>query len=452
MMPVSARWLDESWVLRAISIGGDYGADIRQCLRGGSKVREGVDMTAVQEFVIVGAALAGASAAEELRKRGFDGSVRLVGSEGHRPYIRPPLSKGYLGGSDERETVFVHPADWYADNRIELATGQVVEAIDRSGHQVELATGERYRYDRLLLATGASPRGLEAPGADLDGVYYLRTLEIGMEAAATARTLGNEVTILERGEIPLAKAIGDELGAVFAELHRQNGVVIRAGVSVEGLVDAAGAGSAGAGPGPDGAGPDGLGAAARRVAGVALVGGEVVPADLVLVGIGVLPNIRLASAAGLETDDGILVDASLATSDPDIFAAGDVANAWHPRLGQRLRSEHWANALNQGPAAARSMLGEAVSFDDIPYFFTDQFDLGMEYSGFPPLALGADIVYRGDRNAREFIAFWVADGRVVAGMNVNVWDVNEQVQRIIRSAAVVDPARLADEKVPLEEI
>jgi NADPH-dependent 2,4-dienoyl-CoA reductase/sulfur reductase-like enzyme len=476
MMPVSARWLDESWVLRAISIGGDYGADIRQCLRGGSKVREGVDMTAVQEFVIVGAALAGASAAEELRKRGFDGSVRLVGLEGHRPYIRPPLSKGYLGGSDERETVFVHPTDWYADNRIELAIGQVVEAIDRSGHQVELATGERYRYDRLLLATGASPRRLEAPGSELAGVYYLRTLDdsdalrgvlsaggktvvvigsgwIGMEAAATARTLGNEVTILERGEIPLAKAIGDELGAVFAELHRQNGVVIRAGVSVEGLVDAAGVGAAGAaGAGADGSGSDGLGAAARWVAGVALVGGEVVPADLVLVGIGVLPNIRLASAAGLETDNGILVDASLATSDPDIFAAGDVANAWHPRLGQRLRSEHWANALNQGPAAARSMLGEAVSFDDIPYFFTDQFDLGMEYAGFPPLALGADIVYRGDRNAREFIAFWVADGRVVAGMNVNVWDVNEQVQRIIRSAAIVDPARLADENVPLEEI
>jgi NADPH-dependent 2,4-dienoyl-CoA reductase/sulfur reductase-like enzyme len=420
-------------------------------------------MAAVQEFVIVGAALAGASAAEELRERGFDGSVRLVGSEGHRPYIRPPLSKGYLGGAEDRESVFVHPTRWYADHRIELATGRVVETIDRAGHQVELATGERFRYDRLLLATGASPRRLEAPGAELAGVYYLRTLGdsdalrsvlevggmtvvvigsgwIGMEVAATARTLGNDVTILERGEIPLAKAIGDELGAVFAELHRQNGVVIRAGVSVEGLVDA-----------PD-SGVGGLGAADRRVGGVALVGGEIIPADLVLVGIGVLPNIRLASAAGLEVDDGILVDASLATSDPDVFAAGDVANAWHPLLGQRLRSEHWANALNQGPAAARSMLGEAVSFDDIPYFYTDQFDLGMEYSGFPPLASGASIVYRGDRNAREFIAFWVRDGRVVAGMNVNVWDVNEQVQRIIRSAAVVDPARLADENVPLEEI
>jgi 3-phenylpropionate/trans-cinnamate dioxygenase ferredoxin reductase subunit len=427
-------------------------------------------MTAVQEFIIVGAALAGASAAEELRKRGFDGSVRLLGSEEHRPYIRPPLSKGYLGGSEERETVFVHPADWYSDNRIELATGRVVEAIDRSGHQVELATGERYSYDRLLLATGSSPRRLPdaIAGSDLDGVYYLRTLGdsdalrdvlqaggmtvvvigsgwIGMEVAATARTLGNHVTILERGEIPLAKAIGDELGAVFAELHRQNGVVIRHGVSVEVLVEAGDSGIAGLGAA-------GLGVARRRVAGVALAGGEVVPADLVLVGIGALPNIRLASAAGLEVDDGILVDASLATSDPDIFAAGDVANAWHPLLGQRLRIEHWANALNQGPAAARSMLGEPVSFDDIPYFYTDQFDLGMEYSGFPPLAPGATIVYRGDRNARAFIAFWVLDGRVVAGMNVNVWDVNEQVQRIIRSAAIVDPARLADEKVPLEEI
>jgi NADPH-dependent 2,4-dienoyl-CoA reductase/sulfur reductase-like enzyme len=257
---------------------------------------------------------------------------------------------------------------------------------------------------------------------------------IGMEVAATARTLGNDVTILERGEIPLAKAIGDELGSVFAELHRENGVVIRHGVEVEGLVDA---GSTGGG---------------RRVAGVALAGGEVVPADLVLVGIGAVPNIRLATEAGLAVDDGILVDAALATSDPDIFAAGDVANAWHPVIGQRLRSEHWANALNQGPAAARSMLGQAVSFDDIPYFYTDQFDLGMEYSGFPPLAREAKLVYRGDRNACEFIAFWVLDGTVVAGMNVNVWDVNEQVQRIIRSANVVDLVRLADENVPLEEI
>jgi NADPH-dependent 2,4-dienoyl-CoA reductase/sulfur reductase-like enzyme len=210
-------------------------------------------------------------------------------------------------------------------------------------------------------------------------------------------------------------------------------VVIRPGVEVEGLIGV----ESGAG---------------RRVSGVALVGGEVVPADLVLVGIGARPNIRLASEAGLAVDDGILVDASLATSDPDIFAAGDIANAWHPVIGQRIRSEHWANALNQGPAAARSMLGEVVSFDDIPYFYTDQFDLGMEYSGFPPLDRDAKLVYRGDRNAREFIAFWVLDGTVVAGMNVNVWDVNEQVQRIIRSANVVDPVRLADENVPLEEI
>ncbi|MDQ1607258.1 MAG: 3-phenylpropionate/trans-cinnamate dioxygenase ferredoxin reductase component [Microbacteriaceae bacterium] len=445
-------------------LDGDYRADIRREFRDRTEVREGVKMATEREFIIVGAALAGASAAEELRGRGFDGSVRLLGSEEHRPYIRPPLSKGYLGGSEERETVFVHPGDWYAENRIELSIGATVAAIDRPNHEVELTTGERHRYDRLLLATGSSPRMLELPGADsgadlgatLDGVHYLRTLGdsdslrealggggrmvvvigsgwIGMEVAATARTLGNDVTILERGEIPLAKAIGDELGAVFAELHRQNGVVIRPGVEVEGLIGVASA-------------------AGRRVSGVALVGGEVVPADLVLVGIGARPNIRLASEAGLAVDDGILVDASLATSDPDIFAAGDIANAWHPVIGQRIRSEHWANALNQGPAAARSMLGEVVSFDDIPYFYTDQFDLGMEYSGFPPLARDAKLVYRGDRNAREFIAFWVLDGTVVAGMNVNVWDVNEQVQRIIRSANVVDPVRLADENVPLEEI
>lgn len=409
-------------------------------------------MSAEQNFVIVGGGLAGASAAEELRKQGFDGSVRIIAAEDHQPYIRPPLSKGYLNGSDNLDAVYVHPAEWYKTNRIEVTTGVSVTAIDRAAHEVSLSAGDKVHYDKLLIATGSSPRKLGIDGADLDGVYYLRTLDdsealqaelkdggrklvligsgwIGMEVGATARTLGNEVTILERDPIPLANALGDELGTLFADYHKEKGVVLRASVIVDKIVGADG-----------------------HVSGVALSDGEIVSADLVLVGVGAIPNVGLATDAGLDVDNGILTDASLQTSDPDIYAAGDVASAMHPLIGQRLRSEHWANALNEGPAAARGMLGQEVAFDDIPYFYTDQFDLGMEYSGYGPLTRGATVVYRGDPATREFISFWVTDGKVVAGMNVNVWDVNEQVQRIIREGKTIDVARLADESVPLEQL
>jgi 3-phenylpropionate/trans-cinnamate dioxygenase ferredoxin reductase subunit len=405
-----------------------------------------------QGFVIVGAGLAGASAAESLRTAGFDGRIRLFGAERHRPYLRPPLSKGYLGGKDPRDSVFVHPERWYDENRVELTTDRPVAALDPAGGTVTLATGERVGYDALLLATGSSPRRLAIPGAGLDGVHYLRTIDdseslhaaikdggrqlvligsgwVGMEVAATARTLGNDVTILERDAIPLAAAVGDELGGMFAELHAENGVVLRTSVVVESIVGANG-----------------------RASGVTLAGGETIDADLVLIGVGAVPNIELAKAAGLATDNGVLVDESLRTSDERIFAAGDVANSYHPAIGQRLRSEHWANALNGGAAAGRSMLGQNVSFDDIPYFYTDQFDLGMEYSGYGPLTKGATIVYRGNRAAREFIAFWIAEGRVVAGMNVNVWDVNDGVQALIRRGRTVKPAELADESIPLESL
>src|SRR5450830_1664887 len=356
-------------------------------------------MSQDQSFLIVGAGLAGASAAESLRTEGFDGRIRLFGAERHRPYIRPPLSKGHIGGAEPLESVFVHPESWYEENRVELATGSAVEALAPADRSVSLASGERVAYDALLLATGSSPRRLTIAGADLHGVHYLRTIDdseslhaalgdggkklvligsgwIGMEVAATARTLGNEVTILERDAIPLAAAVGDELGGMFSELHAENGVVLRASVVVDAIVGSNG-----------------------RATGVTLVGGETIDADLVLIGVGAVPNIELAKAAGLATDNGVLVDAALRTSDANIFAAGDIANAFHPVIGQRLRSEHWANALHSGAAAGRSMLGRDVSFDDIPYFYTDQFDLGMEYSGYGPLTKGATIVYRGDREA-----------------------------------------------------
>jgi len=404
------------------------------------------------KFIIIGGGLAAASAAEALRAEGFDGAIQLIGVEAHRPYIRPPLSKGYLSGTDDRDSVFVHPGSWYDENMVELTTNTRVVALDPATHRITLSSGTVLGWDKLLLATGSTPRLLSIPGADLVGVHYLRTIDdseslhaelkdggrklvligsgwIGMEVAATARTLGNDVTILERDPIPLANALGSELGQMFAELHEQNGVVLRRSVEVAGI-----------------AGTDG------RTSGVVLAGGEIVPADLVLIGVGALPNVELAVSAGLAVDNGILVDAALRTSEPDILASGDVANAYHPLIRQRMRSEHWANALHSGPIAAKSMLGQEASFDDIPYFYTDQFDLGMEYSGYAPLTPAATVVYRGDRAKREFIAFWVADGRVVAGMNVNVWDVNDDVQGIIRRANVVEPAKLANEAVPLASL
>ncbi len=409
-------------------------------------------MSKREQFVIVGASLAGASAAGALRTEGFSGTIRLLGAEAHHPYIRPPLSKDFLAGTAERGTVFVETEDWYPAHEVDFRPSTRVVGLDPGGHSLTLGGGETLAWDRLLLTTGSSPRRLTIPGAELAGVHYLRTLDdsealhgllagggqrlvligsgwIGMEVAATARTLGNDVVILEREPIPLANALGDELGQMFAELHRDNGVVLRPSVVVERI---------------DGA--DG------RVTGVVLDDGEIVPANLVLVGIGATPNVGLAEAAGLEVDNGILVDASLRTSHPDIFAAGDVANAYHPVARMRLRSEHWANALHGGPAAARAMLGQTVSFDAIPYFYTDQFDLGMEYSGFGPRTRGAELVFRGDRGAREFIAFWLAAGTVVAGMNVNVWNVNEGVQALIRRGTPVDPGRLADASVPLDAV
>lgn len=409
-------------------------------------------MAKKKNFIIVGGGLAGASAAEELRAKGFDGSIRIYAAEPHSPYIRPPLSKGYLAGNEGLDAVFAHPDEWYAENDIDVVTGTKVFGVDSAAHEVTVSGGKAVGYDKLLLATGSTPRLLTIDGAELGGVHYLRTIDdssalkqelsgggrtlvligsgwIGMEVGATARELGNDVTILERDPIPLAGAIGDELGQLFADLHREKGVVLRTSVTVESI-----AGSHG------------------TVSGVVLDDGEVVPADIVLIGVGVVPNVALADDAGIMTENGIVVDQSMQSSNPDIFAAGDVANAFHPLANMRLRSEHWANAIGQGKAAARGMLGLGESYEDIPYFYTDQFDVGMEYSGYGPLTKGATVVYRGNRDSREFIAFWLRDGFVVAGMNVNVWDVNEHVQRLIRSGTVVEEARLVDESIPLEDV
>jgi 3-phenylpropionate/trans-cinnamate dioxygenase ferredoxin reductase subunit len=398
--------------------------------------------------VIVGASLAGAKAAETLREEGFDGRIVLLGAEPQRPYERPPLSKEYLRGEKEREKVHVHEASFYADHDIELRTGTAVTALDVGGRAVELEGGERIGFDALLLATGAEPRRLTVPGADLGGVLELRTLAdadrlrerfagaarlavigagwIGCEVAASARQMGLEVTLIEQAAVPLERVLGPEIGRIYGEVHAEHGVDMRFGVGVERM--------------------EGDGAVER----VRLTDGVGVECDLVVAGIGVVPRTGLAEAAGIEVENGVLVSDRLESSAPGVFAAGDLANAWHPFYARRVRVEHWANALNQGPAAARAMIGQAVSYDRLPYFFSDQYDVGMEYTG---LASASDrVVLRGDPASREFIAFWLDDGRVVAGMNVNVWDVTGPIQALIRSRAVVDERRLADVAVPLEEL
>jgi 3-phenylpropionate/trans-cinnamate dioxygenase ferredoxin reductase component len=398
-------------------------------------------------FVIVGAGLAGAKAAEALREEGFDGRVVLVGAEPERPYERPPLSKDYLRGESPREKAYVHPAAFYAEQDIELRLGTAVEAIDPGAHELVLGA-ERLRYDRLLLATGAEPRRLVIAGGDLDGVHLLRTFAdadalrarldaggrvvvvgagwIGSEVAASARQKGLEVTLVDPLSVPLERVLGAEVGAVYRDLHRERGVDLRLGTGVAAF--------------------EGDG----RVERVRTSDGGAIDCDLVVVGVGVAPRVGLAQEAGLAVGDGILVDAGLRTSAADVFAAGDVAGAEHPLLGRRIRVEHWANAIDQGAAAGRAMLGRDVAYDRVPYFFSDQYDVGMEYAGH---ALGWDrVVFRGDPAGREFIAFWLADGRVVAGMNVNVWDVNEQIQELVRSRRRVDPARLADADAALGEL
>jgi 3-phenylpropionate/trans-cinnamate dioxygenase ferredoxin reductase component len=401
-----------------------------------------------QTFIIVGASLAGAKAAEELRTQGFDGRVLLIGSEPERPYERPPLTKDYLRGDSPREKAYVHEEDFYAQRQIELFTSATVTAIDHAASTVTLDDRRELGFDRLLLTIGAEPRRIPIPGADLDGVYYLRTLAdcdtlrerldaggrvvvvgagwIGSEFAASARQRGLEVTVIDPLELPNGRIFGPEIGGFYRDVHAQHGVELLLGEGVQSF--------------------EGNGTVAR----VRTTSGRTVDCEFAVVGIGVTPRAELARDAGLEVDNGILVDEKLQTSAPNVFAAGDVANAWNPFYEQRIRVEHWSNALNQGPAAARAMLGEPVSYDRIPYFFSDQYDVGMEYSGYAPK--WDEVVFRGDRDGGEFIAFWLQDARVVAGMNVNVWDVNEHVQTLICSRQAVDVAALTDPDTPLASL
>jgi 3-phenylpropionate/trans-cinnamate dioxygenase ferredoxin reductase component len=406
-------------------------------------------MTTEMTYVIVGASLAGAKAAEALRAAGFDGRVVLIGAEDELPYERPPLSKDYLQGKTDREKIYTHPAQWYAESDVDLRLGTVVTAIDRAAHEVTLGDDSRLGYTKLLLTTGSSPRRLPVPGADLDGVLYLRTVGdsdrikallgeasriavigggwIGLEVTAAARAAGVEVALLEVADLPLLRVLGPEVAEVFATLHREHGVDLRFGVQVAEITGDSG-----------------------HVNGVRLADGSQVEADAVIAGVGITPNTELAVAAGLEVSDGIVTSAQLRSSDQDIYAAGDVAYAFHPMIGKHIRVEHWANALNQPQAAAKAMVGQDVSYDRVPYFFSDQYDLGMEYSGYVEPGGYEQVVFRGDVEQREFVAFWLGTGgRVLAGMNVNIWDVNDAIQALVRSGRPADVGALRDSAIPL---
>jgi 3-phenylpropionate/trans-cinnamate dioxygenase ferredoxin reductase subunit len=416
-------------------------------------------MTDERTFVIVGASLTGAKAAETLRAEGFTGRIVLVGDETDRPYERPPLSKGYLTGKEPRDKAYVHDANWYAANNVELLLGVRATSLDPRAHTVTIDNVEPLRYDKLLLATGSRVRQLDVAGSDNLGVRYLRTIVesdalldsfregaqvlvvgagwIGLEAAAAAREHGCTVTVVEMDTLPLRKVLGDDVATIFADLHRAHGVDFRFSSGI-----------------------NEFGGAGGRLTHAVLADGSEVPADVAVVGVGIRPATELAETGGLSLDNGIVTDDGLRTTAPDVYAAGDVAFTHNPLLGKSIRVEHWSNALNGGPAAARSMLGQDVVYDRVPYFFTDQYDLGMEYSGYVEPNGYDRVVFRGDPSivdgkAPEFLAFWVKGGRVLAGMNVNVWDVTDPIQALVRAGYAgqeVDLDRLADPGVPLDQL
>jgi 3-phenylpropionate/trans-cinnamate dioxygenase ferredoxin reductase subunit len=405
-------------------------------------------MASKDTIVIVGAGLAGAKAAETLRSEGFNGRVVLVGDEGIRPYERPPLSKQYLRREKDFDFAAVHDEEYYGAHDIELLADSRAVELDLDTATVALSSGQSIHYDRLLLATGAEPRRLSVPGADLAGVHYLRRVTdadelyqalapsprvvvigagwIGAEVAASARQLGAEVAMIEMGHVPLERVLGAEVGGIYRDLHAEHGVKLHFGVAIDSILGDSAVGS------------------------VRLSDGTELAADLVVVGIGATPRLELAEGTGLAIENGLLVDEHLATNVPNVFAAGDVANAFNPLYGEHIRLEHWAAALHQGPVAAVNMLGASVSYDRVPYFYSDQYDVGMEYRGWAQH--WDEVVFRGDPSGREFLAFWLLDGCVVAAMNANVWDSGDALDALVRARAKADVSRLSDSGIPLAEV
>jgi 3-phenylpropionate/trans-cinnamate dioxygenase ferredoxin reductase subunit len=402
-------------------------------------------------FIIVGGGLAGAIAAQTLREEGFDGSITLLGQEPNAPYERPPLSKDYLQGKADRDSIFVHAEPWYAEHGVDLFLGAAVTSFDPAARTVTTDTGARLHYDKLLLATGSKPRRLEVPGADLDGVYYLRNVEdserikidfarakraviigagwIGLETAAAARAGGPDVTLLVSGDLPLERVLGPEVAPIFDELHRSHGVDLRYRTTAVELIGKQGVAT-----------------------GVILSDGTKIDADMIIVGIGAIPRTELAAAGGLKIDNGIVVDEHLRTSDPDIFAAGDIAHTYNPRLGRHIRVEHWANARRQGVVAAKAMLGQDAVDLRPSYFYTDQYDLSMEYTGDIGPAGYDRVIFRRYADSSQLIVFWLHEQRLQAGMNINIWDIAEDIEPLVQSARPIDVDDLADPDIPLASL
>jgi 3-phenylpropionate/trans-cinnamate dioxygenase ferredoxin reductase component len=408
-------------------------------------------MNTKPNFIIVGGGLAGAIAAQTLREEGFDGRITLLGQEPNAPYERPPLSKDYLQGKADRDSIFVHAEPWYAEHGVDLSLGTAVTSLDPAARTVTTHAGAQLYYDKLLLATGSKPRRLEVPGADLDGVYDLRNVEdserikihfgrakrvviigagwIGLETAAAARAAGLDVTLLVSGDLPLQRVLGLEVAPIFAELHRSHGVDLRYRTTAVELIGRQ-----------------------RAVTAVILSDGTKIDADMVIVGVGVVPRIELAAEAGLKVGDGIVVDEHLRTSDPDIFAAGDIAHAYNPRLGRHIRVEHWANARRQGVVAAKAMLGQDAVDLRPSYFYTDQYDLSMEYTGDIGPAGYDRVIIRRYADSSQVIVFWLYEQRAQAGMNINIWDVAEDIDRLVQSARPINVDDLADPDIPLASL
>jgi 3-phenylpropionate/trans-cinnamate dioxygenase ferredoxin reductase subunit len=396
-------------------------------------------------FVIVGGGLAGSVAAGTLRAGGFDGRIVLVGDEIHLPYSRPPLSKAVLRGESEGDVSILRPASWYAERDIDLELGVRATVVDPNDRVVVLESGRRIGYDKVLLTTGGRARALDIPGFRLDGVHTLRTLDdslairarlqpglrvvvvgagfIGAEVAASARTIGCDVTMFEIADVPLSRVLGAEVGRRYAAIHREEGVVLHTGIALERI--------------------EGNGGVRRVVA----TDGVIHEADVVIAGVGMAPDVGVATSSGIEVGNGILVSERCETSIPDVYAAGDVALHPNPILGQTIRVEQWQNAQHQGAAAARNMLGHHEPFAEVPWFWSDQYDVNLQMAGLPTAS--DDVVFRGDESGRAFSVFYLRDGFLVAVVGLNRTKDVSQGRRLINERAMISPEALRDESVDL---
>jgi 3-phenylpropionate/trans-cinnamate dioxygenase ferredoxin reductase component len=399
-------------------------------------------------FVIVGASLAGVSAAASLREEGFEDEVILIGAEPHYPYERPLLSKEYLRGEAPFEKTLVRPAAFYEEYRIQMHLGARVTRVDPAAKVVHCESGDRFNYDKLLVATGVRNRRPPIPGLNLEGVLNLRSVEdadalrsqlvpgrravvvgmgfIGCEVAASLRQKGVEVVALEPSPTPLFRALGQQVGEVLAAVHRDHGVDTVFGDVVTGFEGE------------------------RSVERVITRGGRRLECDFVVAAVGVEPAVECLTATGIELDDGVVVDELCRSTAADVYAAGDVANHFHPVFGRRIRIEHWQNAMRQASAAARSMLGKGRPYDDVPWFWSDQYDMNLQYAGFHRDS--KQIVVRGNLARREFLAFYVTDGRVEAIAALNRGRDLRRAMHLINARTIVDPRHLEDEDVDLRSL